>query len=57
MFGAGYEEGDIWAVMTDPANGISERALEKGRHAEGYLEGYLALTIGKAKSIARDRPM
>ena len=53
MFGAGYEEGDIWAVMTDPANGISERALEKGRHAEGYL----ALTIGKAKSIARDRPM
>ena len=49
MFGAGYEEGDIWAVMTDPANGISERA----RHAEGYL----ALTIGKAKSIARDRPM
>ena len=57
MFGAGYEEGDIWAVMTDPANGISERALEKGRHVEGYLEGYLALTIGKAKSIARDRPM
>jgi hypothetical protein len=39
--------------MTDLANGISERALEKGRHAEGYL----ALTIGKAKSIARGRPM
>jgi hypothetical protein len=53
MFGAGYEEGEVWAVMTDPANGISERILEKGRHAEGYL----ALTIGKAKSIARERPM
>ena len=49
MFGAGYEEAEVWAVMTDPANGISERSLEKGRHAESYL----ALTIGKAKSIAR----
>jgi hypothetical protein len=51
MFGAGYEEAEVWAVMTDPANGISERTLEKGRHAEGYL----ALTIGKARAIARDR--
>jgi hypothetical protein len=37
--------------MTDPANGISERSLEKGRHAEDYL----ALTIGKARTIARGR--
>jgi hypothetical protein len=49
MFGAGYEEAEVWAVMADPANGISERGLEKGRHAEGYL----ALTIGKARNIAR----
>ena len=51
MFGAGYEEAEVWAVMTDPANGISERSLEKGRYAEGYL----ALTIGKARTIARSR--
>jgi hypothetical protein len=51
MFGAGYEEVEVWAVMTDPSNGISEKVLEKGPHAEGYL----ALTIGKAKSIARGR--
>jgi len=49
MFGAGYGEGEVWAVMADPANGVSEKALEKGPHAEGYLP----LTIGKAKSIAR----
>ncbi|HEX5848237.1 MAG TPA: DNA-primase RepB domain-containing protein, partial [Rubrobacter sp.] len=48
MFGAGYDEAEIRAVMTDPANGISERTLEKGRHAERYL----ALTIGKARTIA-----
>jgi hypothetical protein len=29
MFGAGYEEAEVWAVMADPANGISERGLEK----------------------------
>jgi len=51
MFGAGYEEAEVWAVMTDLENGISERALEKGRHAEGYL----ALTIGKARTIASVR--
>ena len=51
MFGAGYEEVEVWAVMTDPSNGISEKVLEKGPHAEGYL----ALTIGKAKSNARGR--
>ena len=37
--------------MTDLENGISERALEKGRHAEGYL----ALAIGKARTIASVR--
>jgi hypothetical protein len=47
MFGAGYEEAEIRAVMTDPANGISEKTLEKGRHAERYL----VLTIGKARTI------
>ena len=51
MFGAGYEEAEVWAVMADPENGISERTLEKGPHAEGYL----ALTIGKARAIARVR--
>ena len=51
MSGAGYEESEVLTVMTDPANGISERSLEKGRHAEGYL----ALTIGKAREIARPR--
>jgi hypothetical protein len=49
MFGADYEEAEVWAIMTDPANRISEKVLEKGHHAEDYL----ALTIGKAKSIAR----
>ena len=52
MFGAGYEEAEVWAIMTDPSNGISERTLEKGPHAEGYL----ALTIGKAHAIARPQP-
>ena len=51
MFGAGYEEGEVWAIMTDPANGISERTLAKGPLAEGYL----ALTIGKARRVASPR--
>jgi hypothetical protein len=51
MFGADYEETEVWAVMTDPSNGISERTLEKGPHAQGYL----ALTIGKARRVARPR--
>jgi hypothetical protein len=33
--GAGYKEAEVWTVMTDPTNGISETSLEKGRHAEG----------------------
>ena len=49
MFGAGYSETQVWAVMTDPANGISEKFLEKGRDGGRYL----ALTIGKAASRAQ----
>jgi len=48
MFGSGYEESEVWAVMTDPANGISERYLERGRHGARYL----SLTIGKARERA-----
>jgi len=51
MFGAGYDESDVWAVMTDPANGISERYLVRGRHGVRYL----ALTIGKARDLALPR--
>lgn len=52
MFGAGYGEAEVWAVMMDPMNGISEKFLEKGRHGERYLE----LTIGKAKAHAQASP-
>lgn len=52
MFGAGYDEADVWAVMTDPAHGISEKYREKGRHGEPYL----ALTIGKARRVALPYP-
>jgi hypothetical protein len=48
MFGAGFEEAQVWAVMTDPTNGISEKYFEKGRQGERYL----ALTIGKAANTA-----
>ena len=49
MFGAGYEEADVWAVMTNPSHAISEKFLEKGRDGERYL----SLTIGKAATAAR----
>ncbi|WP_228281736.1 hypothetical protein [Rubrobacter marinus] len=49
MFAAGFSEADAWAVMTDPAQGISEKYLEKGRHGDAYL----SLTIGKARALAR----
>jgi hypothetical protein len=49
MFGAGYAEGEVWAVLTDPTNGISEKYFEKGRDGERYL----ALTIGKARAHAQ----
>jgi hypothetical protein len=48
MFGAGHTEAEVWAVMTDPVHGISEKFFEKGRHGERYL----ALTIGKARELA-----
>lgn len=49
MFSAGYEEDQIRPVLTDPANGISEKYREKGRHGESYL----ALTLRKARLYAR----
>ena len=52
MFGAGYAEAEVWAVMTDSANGISEKFFEKGRHGEQYL----ALTIGKAQARTQVLP-
>ena len=52
MFGAGYAEAEVWAVMTGPANGISEKYFEKGPHGEAYL----GLTIGKARSCAQTSP-
>jgi DNA-binding NarL/FixJ family response regulator len=39
MFGAGYEEAEVWAVMADPASGISERGLEKGRPRAATTSG------------------
>lgn len=47
MFGAGYSEADVWAVMTDPDHGISGKYGQKGRHGDAYL----SLTIGKAHAL------
>ena len=52
MFAADYSEAEVWAAMSDPANGISEKFLEKGCHGERYL----ALTIGKARARAAVSP-
>lgn len=52
MFGAGYSEAEVWAVMTDQTNGISEKFFEKGRGGERYL----ALTIGKAEARTEVSP-
>jgi hypothetical protein len=49
MFAAGLGEAEVWAAMTDPAHGISEKYREKGRGGERYL----SLTIGKAAARAR----
>jgi hypothetical protein len=49
MSAAGFSEAEAWAVMTDPAHGISEKYLEKGRHGDAYL----CLTVGKARALAR----
>ncbi len=48
MFAAGLEEAEVWAAMTDPAHGISEKFYEKARGGERYL----SLTIGKAAAKA-----
>jgi hypothetical protein len=50
MLAAGYGEADVWAAMTDPANGASEKYREKGRRGDAYL----SLTIGKARALARN---
>jgi len=49
MFAAGYGVNEVWATMTDPTNGISEKFAQKGRHGEQYLE----LTISKAQSLVK----
>jgi hypothetical protein len=46
MFATGLKEAEVWAAMTDPAHGISEKFHEKGRGGERYL----SLTIGKAQA-------
>lgn len=49
MLAAGYSEAEVWATMTDPANGISGKYFEKGRHGDAYLE----VTIGNARRRAQ----
>jgi hypothetical protein len=49
MFAAGFEEAEVWAAMTDPTHGISEKYLEKGRGGDRYL----SITIGKAAARSR----
>ena len=49
MFAAGLDEVGVWAAMTNPTHGISQKFLEKGRGGERYL----SLTIGKAAAKAR----
>jgi hypothetical protein len=49
MFAAGFGEAEVWAAMTDPTHGISEKYHGKGRGGERYL----SLTIGKAAAKAR----
>ena len=46
MFASGFGEAEVWAAMTDPTHGISEKFHEKGRGGERYL----SLTIGKAQA-------
>ncbi len=39
MFRAGYGVDEVWMVMADPANGISEKFFEEdGERAEAHLE-------------------
>lgn len=46
MFSAGYGEAEVRAVITDFANGISDKYREKGR----YGDSYLSLTIANARA-------
>ena len=48
MFGKGYDEADVAAVLLDPALGISEKALSEGRNARAYV----ARTVGRAATAA-----
>ncbi|MBV9453522.1 MAG: hypothetical protein JOZ19_05300 [Rubrobacter sp.] len=52
MFRAGYSDAEVWAAMIDPANGISDKYIEKGRQGEQYL----SLTIGKAQALVGASP-
>ena len=49
MLGAGYNAAEVWAAMSDPNNGISEKYREKGHQGERYL----TLTISKALSVTQ----
>jgi hypothetical protein len=51
MLRAGYGVDEIWMVMTNPENGISEKFFEKGAGGEDYLE----LTISKAHAHWKSR--
>ena len=53
MLGAGYGVVEVWAVMSDPNNGISEKYVDKGRQGERYL----TLTMSKALSVVRPAPV
>jgi len=51
MFRASYGLDEVWLVMTNPENGISEKFYEKGARGEDYLE----LTISKAHEHWKSR--
>ena len=51
MFRAAYGLDEVWMVITNPENGISEKFFEKGARGEDYLE----LTISKAHAHWKSR--
>ncbi len=51
MFEAGYGFDEVWMVMTNPHNGISEKYFEKGGSGEDYLQ----LTVSKAHECWKSR--
>ncbi len=51
MLRIGYGLDEVWMVMTNPENGISEKFFEKGALGEDYLE----LTISKAHAYWKSR--